>query len=189
MDSSVYAVDDPADLDIEKAAFELFPLLSGTDNAVLRREYGSALAELIGGPGAFRKYISGNAGDSAAMRAHLLDIFKHNVELLVAKTWVDRKDEARKTEALAALDAFVGLINAADYRNGIPVFVGVADSVAALLFGDDAADSGFMDYVFRIDPRLGIFYWYVGRLRTQGDVEADLALIELLIGVYALASF
>jgi len=189
MDSSVYAVDDPADLDIEKAAFEIFPLLSGTDNAVLRREYGSALADLIGGPGAFRKYVSGNAGDSAAMRAHLLEVFKHNVELLVAKTWVDRKDEARKTEALAALDAFVGLINAGDYRNGIPAFVGVADSVAALLFGDDATDSGFMDYVFRIDPRLGIFYWYVDQLRAQGPVDADLALIELLIGVYALASF
>ncbi|HUW70229.1 MAG TPA: hypothetical protein VMX33_08335 [bacterium] len=189
MDSSVYAVDDPADLDIEKAAFEIFPLLSGTDNAVLRREYGSALADLIGGPGTFRKYVSGNAGDSAAMRSHLLEVFKHNVELLVAKTWVDLKDEARKTEALAALDGFIGLINAGDYRNGIPAFVGVADSVAALLFGEDATDSGFMDYVFRIDPRLGIFYWYVDQLRSQSAADPDLALIELVIGVYALASF
>lgn len=189
MDSSVYAVDDPADLDIEKAAFEIFPLLRNTSNAVLRREYGSALADLIGGPGAFGKYVSGNAGDSAALRSRLLEVFKHNVELLVAKTWVDQKDEARKTAAIAALDAFVGLVNAGDYRNGIPAFLGVADSVAELLFGDDATDSGFIDYVFRIDPRLGIFYWYIDQLRAQGPVDQDLAMIELLIGIYALASF
>jgi hypothetical protein len=46
-----------------------------------------------------------------------------------------------------------------------------------------------MDYIFRIDPRLGIFYWYVDRLREQGYVELDLAQIELLLGTYALASF
>lgn len=185
----MYAVDDPADLDVEKAAFELFPLLVGTDNAVLRQEYGSALADIIGGPGAFRKYVQGNAGDVATKRSHLLDVFRDNVGLLVAKTWVDEKDEVRKSDALASLDAFVGMVSAADYVNAVPAFVGVADSIACLLFGEDASADGFMQYVFRIDPRLGIFYWYVGRLREQDRVDPDLALIELLIGVYALASF
>jgi hypothetical protein len=189
MGAPVYAVDDPADLDVEKAAFEIFPLLTGTDNAVLRREYGSALAEIIGGPGAFKKYVVGNAGDLDSMRTHLLDVFKVNVALLVAKTWVEGKDEARKVESLAALDSFSGMVSAGDYSNAIPAFVGVADSVAMLLFGDDAADEGFIEYVFRIDPRLGIFYWYIDRLREQDGIDADLAHIELLVGVYALASF
>lgn len=189
MGVSVYAVEDPADLDVEKAAFEIFPLLTGTGNAVLRREYGSALADIIGGPGAFRKYVLGNPGDLASNRAHLLEIFRENVRLLVAKTWVDRKDEARKTEALSLLEGFAGMISAEDYGNAVPTFVHVADAVAALLFGEDAGDSSFIEYVFRIDPRLGIFYWYVDQLREQGQVDPDLALIELLVGVYALASF
>jgi len=189
MGAPVYAVDDPADLDVEKAAFEIFPLLSDTDNSVLRREYGAALAEIIGGPGAFRKYIVGNAGDLLERRTRLLDSFRDNVRLLVAKTWVDGKDEAAKADALAMLEAFAGMIDARDFRNAIPAFVGVARSVAGLLFGDDARDAGFIDYVFRIDPRLGLFYWYVERLEEQGSVEEDLALVELLVGVYALASF
>lgn len=189
MGASVYAVDDPADLDVEKAAFELFPLLSGTDNAVLRREYGAALADIIGGPGAFRKYVTGNAGDLLERRARLLDRFKENVGLLVAKTWVDGKDEAAKADALAMLQSLVGMIDARDHGNAVPAFVSVADSVARLLFGEDPRDAGFMDYVFRIDPRLGIFYWYVDRLREQGRIDEDLAQVELLIGVYALASF
>jgi hypothetical protein len=189
MGASVYAVDDPADLDVEKAAFEIFPLLAGTDNAVLRREYGAALAEIIGGPGAFRKYVIGNAGDLAIKRAHLLEIFRDNVRLLVTKTWVEGKDEAKKAGALDSLEAFAGMLSAGDYRNAVPAFVGVADAVASLLFGEDARDDGFIDYVFRIDPRLGIFYWYVDRLREQAAVDPDLAFIELLVGVYALASF
>ncbi len=189
MGAPVYAVDDPADLDVEKAAFELFPLLSGTDNAVLRREYGAALADIIGGPGAFRKYVAGNAGDLLERRARLLESFKENVALLVAKTWVDGKDEAAKAEAMAMLQALVGMIDARDYLNAVPAFVSVADSVARLLFGEDSRDPGFMDYVFRIDPRLGIFYWYVDKLREQGRADEDLAQVELLIGVYALASF
>ncbi|MBU0926269.1 MAG: hypothetical protein KKA67_00825 [Spirochaetes bacterium] len=189
MGAPVYAVDDPADLDVEKAAFEIFPLLTGTDNSVLRREYGSALADIIGGPGAFRKYAVGNSGDLASKRAHLLEVFRENVRLLVAKTWVDGKDEAKKAEALALLEAFVGMINAEDYANAIAAFVRVSDSVATLLFGEDPREAGFMEYVFRIDPRLGIFYWYSDQLRAQARVDEDLAQIELLVGVYALASF
>ncbi len=189
MGSSVYAVEDPADLDVEKAAFEIFSLLTGTDNTVLRREYASALAGIIGGQGAFMKYMQGNAGDLASHRARLLDSFRENVRLLVAKTWVDRKEEARKTETLSLLEGLVGMIRAEDYSNAVPIFVTVAGAVAALLFGDDAKDEGFLEYVFRIDPKLGIFYWYVDQLAGQGRVEADLALVELYIGVYALASF
>ena len=189
MGAPVYAVDDPADVDVEKAAFEIFPLLANTDNAVLRREYGSALADIIGGPGAFRKYVIGNSGDIASRRSHLLEVFRDNVRLLVAKTWVDGKDETRKAEALASLDAFAGMVSAYDFLNAIPAFVGVADSVATLLFGEDGNDAGFIDYVFRIDPRLGIFYWYVDRLREQDGIDPDLAFIELFVGIYSLASF
>jgi hypothetical protein len=189
MGAPVYAVDDPADLDIEKAAFAIFPLLMETDNAVLRREYGSALADLIGGPGEFRKYVHGNAGDLETRRAHLLAVFKDNVRLLVAKTWVEGKDESGKSDTLASLDTFVGMVDAKDYQHAIPAFVGLADAVACLLFGEARGDDGFMDYVFRIDPRLGIFYWFVDQLGLQRTIDADLALIELLVGVYALASF
>lgn len=185
----MYAVEDPADLDVEKAAFEIFPLLTGTGNSVLRREYGSALAEIIGGAGAFRKYVQGSAGDLEAKRAYLLEVFCDNVRLLVTKTWVDGKDEQKKAEALALLESFAGMMAAGDYCNAIPAFIAVADSVAGLLFGESPGTDGFMEYVFRIDSRLGIFYWFIDQLREQHEADSDLALVELLVGVYSLASF
>lgn len=189
MAETVYAVDDPADLDVEKAAFEIFPLFIGTSNAVSRKEYASALAEIIGGQGAFKKYIIGNSGDVASLRAHLLGVFRDNVRLLLAKTWVEAHDDSSKEKALAALESLVGMIGAADYAKALPAFIAIADSVAELLFGEDPRDPGFMEYVFRIDPRLGIFYWFVDRLREQNEPDVELAQMEIMIGVFALASF
>ncbi|TFG81902.1 MAG: hypothetical protein E4H20_08825, partial [Spirochaetales bacterium] len=76
MATATYAVDDPADLDIEKAAFEIYPLFVATDNAVLRTEYASALADLIGSPGEFHRYVQGNAGDLEIRRNRLLSAFQ-----------------------------------------------------------------------------------------------------------------
>jgi len=118
-----------------------------------------------------------------------MSVFKDNVRLLVAKTWVEGKDEIRKSDTLTSLDVFAGMVDAKDYRNAVSAFVELADAVAGLLFGEARGDPGFMDYVFRIDPRLGIFYWFVGQLGLQEAVDPDLAHIELLVGVYALASF
>jgi len=185
----VYAVDDPADLDVEKAAFEIYPLFVGTDNTVLRREYAAAMADMIGSPGEFHRYTLGNAGDLAVRRGRLLEAFRDNVRLLVDKTWVDGHDETSKAEALATLDALSDEMARGEFGKALGRFVGIADAVAVLLFGEGPSDDGFMDYVFRIDPRLGIFYWYVDRLRGQDRVEPDLAHLELLVGIYSLASF
>ena len=189
MEHIVYAVEDPADLDIEKAAFEIFPLLASTSNAVLRREYASALADIIGTPGEFHTYVQGNAGDLATRHVHLVEIFKDNVSLLVTKTWVDKPDDKRKTRTIQELEALTAAFLAGDYEGALKRFTSVADSVAILLFGETPSDEGFMDYVFRIDPRLGVFYWYVSCLREQARIEPDLARLELLVGLYSLSSF
>ncbi|MDX9956983.1 MAG: hypothetical protein RBT68_00955 [Spirochaetia bacterium] len=189
MDQIVYAVDDPTDLDTEKAAFEVFPLFVSTSNTVLRREYASALADIIGTPGEFHAYVRGNNGDLASRHKHLLGIFKDNVRLLVTKTWVDKHDEKRKSRTLDELDALSTAFLDGNYQEALNRFTSVADSVAILLFGETPSDNGFMDYVFRIDPRLGIFYWYVSNLREQPTLDPDLARLELLVGIYALSSF
>jgi hypothetical protein len=189
MEQTVYAVDDPADLDIEKAAFEIFPLLVSTGNVVLRREYASALADIIGTPGEFHVYVRGTSGDLASRHVHLVEMFKDNVRLLVTKTWVDKHDDKRKSKTIHELEALSAAFLGGDYQGALTRFISIADSVANLLFGEAPSDDGFMDYVFRIDPRLGVFYWFVSCLRDQAKVEPELARLELLVGLYSLSSF
>lgn len=189
MVSPAYIVDDPTDIDIEKAARELYPLFVSTDNAILRAEYAASLADLLGSPGEFHKYLRGNAGDLSERRIKLLDAFKHNMLLLVGKTWVDGHDEKRKEKTLAAIDGLAAQVLKGDYQGAAQNFVKLSENLASLLFGESPADAGFMDYVARIDPKLGLFYWYLSKIKGQGAPSAELAKLQVLVGVYALSSF
>jgi hypothetical protein len=189
MVSPAYIVDDPTDIDIEKAARELYALFAATDNAILREEYAASLADLLGNPGEFHRYIRGNAGDLSERRLKLLDAFKHNMLLLVGKTWVDGHDEKRKEKTLTAIDGLAAQVLQADYPGAVKNFVKLSENLASLLFGESPADPGFMDYVARIDPKLGLFYWYLSKMKELETPAADLAKLQVLVGVYALSSF
>ncbi|HTX72604.1 MAG TPA: hypothetical protein VMC79_07235, partial [Rectinemataceae bacterium] len=72
-------------------------------------------------------------------------------------------------------------------------FVALAHAIANLLFGAQSRASDFLVYCFRIDPKFGLFFWFVGELEGQvrgaplpGD---ELLTMEILIGVYVLSSF
>ncbi|HPE35668.1 MAG TPA: hypothetical protein PK625_00845 [Spirochaetales bacterium] len=186
---AVFAVDSQEDLDTEQAAFELFPLLASAGNAVLRAEYAIALADLIGSPGEFHKYVRGNSGDLETRRTRLLTVFRDNILLLVGKTWVDHHDEKRRDAAIKLVDELWDLSRAGQWATALSRFRSLSADLAWLLFGESPLDRGFMDYVFRIDPKLGIFYWYVDALGQQDQPEPDLARLEFLIGIYALSSF
>jgi hypothetical protein len=189
MISPAYIVDDPTDIDIEKAARELYPLFVSTDNAILRAEYAASIADLLGSPGEFHKYLRGNAGDLSERRVKLLDAFKHNMLLLVGKTWVDGHDEKRKEKTLAAIDGLAAQVLKGDYQSAAQDFVRLSEDFASLLFGESPSDPGFMDYVARIDPKLGLFYWYLSKIKEQNAPSTELAKLQVLIGVYALSSF
>ena len=68
------------------------------------------------------------------------------------------------------------------------LFVKLADELAVLLFGESPQNGDFLPYISRIDPKLGLIYWYVSKLREQKSIDAELAQLQLLIGMYALGS-
>ena len=127
----------------------------------------------------------------------LLRIFRENVELLVHKTWVEKSEEKPKDRLLEDLVAFER-----EFRDGAVCpafkrFVALANSIASLLFGHQSTAEDFLAYCFRIDPKFGLFFWYVGELEKQareGAREGDkrtneLMTVETLLGVYVLSSF
>jgi hypothetical protein len=60
------------------------------------------------------------------------------------------------------------------------------------LFGHQSRAEDFIAYCFRIDPKFGLFFWYVSELEKQareGVNDEDLLTVESLIGVYVLSCF
>ncbi|MBL8965943.1 MAG: hypothetical protein JNG85_02975 [Spirochaetaceae bacterium] len=196
MTFDVFAVDATLVSDAERMAFDAFPRLVGAGSAQARAEAAVAFADILGCPGEFRQYALGPQAERLVRIERLLRIFRENVELLVHKTWVEKTDEKRKEKHLEELLAFER-----DFRDGqvMPAFrrfVSLARSLAQLLFGAQSRADDFLLYCFRIEPKLGLFFWYVGELEVQArEAETaappadELLTMETLIGIYVLSSF
>lgn len=183
--------EDPVAVDVERAAYEIFPLLVQADNRILREQYAIAFANILGNPGEFYTIASGSAGERLVHVERLLHAFRENVELLIRKTWVEKHDERSKEKVHEDLQIFVQEFQSGEVRKAFPRFAALSTGIARLLFGAQSQAPDFLEYAFRIDPKLGVFYWFVGRLREQeaSDGIEELWTLELLLGVFALASF
>jgi hypothetical protein len=185
------AIDERLVTDTEKSVFEALPRLATAGKAG-RDKCAVQIADVMGMPGEFQRYLSGPAPDRLARIDHLLKVFRENIELLIHKTWVEKSEEKPKARLLEDLGTFER-----DFRNGavapsLKRFVTLANSIASLLFGHQSRAEDFLAYCFRIDPKFGLFFWYVGELEKQaheGKYEDDLLTVETLIGIYVLSSF
>jgi len=180
--------------DSEKRTLELFHALV-SEKAAMRESYAIRLADVLGNPGEFSFYIHCTEDQKLIRTFHLLRVFRENVELLVHKTWVEKTEEKPKERLLSDLEAFErdfmkGSVSLAFLR-----FVAIARSVATLLFGSAGRAADFILYAFRIDPKFGLFFWYVGELENQtrvpmeGPAAEALMRVESLIGVFTLSCF
>jgi hypothetical protein len=191
MGSRETEIDDRLATDAEKAAFKALPLLIAADEN-RRARYAIQIADILGNAGEFHQYVSGSSADRLARIDRLLRVFRENVELLVHKTWVEKAEEKPKERLLEDL-----LIFEREFRDGAIAaafkrFVALANSLASLLFGHQSKADDFVTYCFRIDPKFGLFFWYIGELAHQaheGEHADDLLTIETLLGVYVLSSF
>jgi hypothetical protein len=191
MSSRETAIDERLATEAEKAAFKALPLLIAAEEN-RRARYAVQIADILGNSGEFHQYVSGSAPERLARIDRLLRVFRENVELLVHKTWVEKAEEKPKDRLLEDLLAFER-----EFRDGAVLiafkrFVALANSLASLLFGHQSKAEDFVAYCFRIDPKFGLFFWYIGELEKQareGSFAEDLLTMETILGVYVLSSF
>jgi hypothetical protein len=180
--------------DSEKRTLELFHALV-SEKSSLRESYAIRLADVLGNPGEFSFYMHCTSDQKLIRTFHLLRVFRENVELLVHKTWVNEADEKPKEILFEDLKVFIE-----DYRedkmgSAFRRFVSIARAIPSLLFGSAGRAPDFLEYAFRIDPKFGLFFWFVGELekqmRSSSEIveKDDLFRIETLLGAYILSCF
>jgi hypothetical protein len=187
-----FARDESGVQDYEKAAQEIFPLIERADTAFLRSQYAIAFANILGNTGEFYQYVTGSQGEQASRIEKLIITFRQNVSLLVGKTWVEATNDEIKQKMLVEVEGFIVLFESASYRKALTAFTHFVGRLAELIFGDISKDGDFLEYAFRIDPKLGLFYWYaatLGKKAAESDtISLELLRLELLIGIYFIAS-
>ncbi len=194
MDFPEFAVEERLVSDSERDAFTVFDRMvsARTEDEITLAAI--EFSDILGSRGEFTQYVHGSARERLANIDRLLKIFEENVQLLVHKTWVEKSDEKHKEKLLEELSAFEEEYKNSAVRSAFVRFVALARSIAHLLFGAQSNAPDFLVYCFRIDPQLGLFFWYLGQLEEQSQkepcaVSEDLMNIETIIGVYILSCF
>ena len=121
--------------------------------------------------------------------------FQNNLDLLIQKTWVEKADVARKEKLQDEIPPLIALIEQGDFLQAIEKFGKVLDELAYLFFGTQSASEDFTEYTFRIDPQIGLFWWYGSQLvglkgTGKNGAPSDESLWALLlIGLCYLTNF
>lgn len=185
MRSTLQNILDPIPAEYRVISERLFPSAgtgAHTDAAALE------FASLLGVGNDLSALIAGVDGERALRRQ--LGHFRNNVELLIQKTWVEKADEAHKEKLLDRIPVLVADLEKGDSERALRAFVHILDELAYLLFGAQSHKADFIEYAFRIDPQIGLFWWYAGRLSSLlGSSDPAALRSTLLIGVCFLAAF
>ena len=185
MSSTLSNLQEPIPAEYREVAERLFP---STGTGAHAEAAALEFARQLGVGNDFSAIFSSEDGERALKRQ--LGHFRNNVELLIQKTWVEKADEAHKEKLLDRIPVFVADIEKGDSERALRTFVHILDELAYLLFGAQSHKADFIEYAFRIDPQIGLFWWYAGKLSSLLGSPDPLALRSfLLIGVCFLASF
>ena len=130
---------------------------------------------------------------SGRAMGEFLDHFQNNLDLLIQKTWVEKADEARKEALQDKVPPFVALIEKGDYPEALKEFGAILEELAYLFFGAQSQKDDFTEYALRIDPQIGLFWWYGGQLNGEQlrmkNIDRNVLFALLLLGICYLTGF
>lgn len=167
-------------IELLEAVQELFPSFSASRNAALKRQYAIALGNILGRPGEFYGFITGEASARQARCRALVASFRLRLEPLLGPC-----------AAMAGLGA---AIESERGREALEACLSIGTAAMARIFGPISEAPDFYLAAGRADMRLGAWAWIAGEasrgLAAEGDAALDDAscLILALLGLYYLGS-
>ena len=131
--------------------------------------------------------------ESGKAESKLLEHFQNNLDLLIQKTWVEKAEEARKEKLQDKILPFIALIENKNYHEALKEFGAILQELAYLFFGAQSQKDDFAEYALRVDPLMGLFWWYGGQINSgenwMSNAEDSMINDILLIGICYLTNF
>ena len=155
-----------------EAALDLLPRMHATVNRGLRRQFAIALGNLLGKPGAFYPYLTGDHASRAATLSRLLAESQRNVAAILNAA--PQSFESSNTRE-AVSDAMVDLYHAVDSLDYARIAHRVHDvalGVCRRLAGNDLPEDEALGFAFLHSARLGLGLWFAGEVKTRHFGEA-----------------
>ena len=133
--------------------------------------------------------------ESGHAETELLNHFQNNLDLLIQKTWVEKAEEIRKERLQDKIPPFIELIENGNSPEALKEFGAILEELAYLFFGAQSQRDDFAEYALRIDPRMGLFWWYGGQINSArksswiNNIDKSLIYALLLLGICYLTNF
>ncbi len=185
-----------------EAALDLLPRMHATANRGLRRQFAIALGNLLGKPGAFYPYLTGDRASRAATLSRLLAESQRNVSAILNAASESFESSNTREAVSAAMADLYHAVESLDYARIAQRVHDVALGVCRRLAGNDLPEDEALGFAFLHSARLGLGLWFAGEVKsrhlggqsgTAPDApvhgDADLLEIEAALGVYFLASY
>jgi predicted MFS family arabinose efflux permease len=174
-----------------EAVWEIFPRMHQTQNSVLRRQLAIALGNLLGKPGEFYRYLTGDRINQSALQEQLFDRL-HEIGKTIEEEVTPERYAAQATHA----QGYVGMIKA-DLEHNLyaPALQHLSQFysyLVRLLYphagGDDESLIAFALYH---NQPLGLAIWLVKETekRYENGLDEELLRLDVLLGLYGLSYY
>jgi FOG: HEAT repeat len=173
---SARAEEGEAPLEMLEAVQELFPRLAESRNAALKRQYAIALGNILGHPGEFYRFITGEASSRQERCRTLFASFRLRVEPLLPEG-KELLDECGR-----AIDSEAG-------HEALASCLAIHRELMEGIFGPSSGEQDFYESAGRADMRLGAWAWLAAQSeRRQSELDDSTCLMLALLGLYYLGS-
>lgn len=167
------------------AIYDILPIMQATANPVMRRSLAVAVADLLGRPGEFYKFLSRDQRDRGTAADAMIEDLRKSVAAATRDTL-----EQQGRMLMERLD----LVSEAYAQRDLPrvsqLLFECAIGLAALRYGIDLGgdEEVFLENVVWRDPKFGVGVWYLELFREsslRGAAAADDT--GALLGIYVLS--
>jgi hypothetical protein len=179
---SAGAEEGDAPMEVLEAVQELFPRFAEARNAALKRQYAIALGNILGHPGEFYRFLTGEASARQSRCRTLFTSFRLHMEPLLPNG-----------DARIAFETCGRAIELELGREALGSCLRIHNLAMMRLFGELSETPEFYAAAGRVDMRLGAWCW-IAREATrradlpEGGLDDSACLIAALLGMYYLGS-
>jgi len=174
------------------AAWEILPRMHETDNPVLRRQLAIAMGNLLGQPGEFYQYLTGEQTREGARLGRLMRGARRGVlSFRIAAPAGDRALYDQIQAIVADLQRVRGLMEGNSFREAVEALYEMVRQLVSIAIGQRHPDDTALVYAFGRDAKLGLGFWFAMEAkRVMGHCDdAELLHIDALLGLYFLSSY
>jgi hypothetical protein len=177
-------------LGIMEAGWDVVPRIHETANPVLRRQLAIAMGNLLGNPGEFYTYLTGETRHQGSRLGRLLRGCKQAIRSFRAVA-VSPADQAALRDLEADLSRVRGLMEAQSYGPAIEALHGHLRTLVRLAVGREFDDEVAVEYAWARDAKLGLGFWFVQKIRSLMDRITDRELLhtDALLALYFLSAY